>query len=198
MDLNCLYRCFDALVKDGFAEFPIFDFLTGCRKNETRKVEYNHSHILIIEGIHALNPLIINGFDKDLFYKAYISVASEYTNHEMVILSKEEIRLIRRMVRDIKNRNTAVEATLSMWKTVIEGEKIYIDPYQDTANYFIDSILQYEPGMLKPVVTPLLESVEKTSEHWQWVQMLLEAVSLFTDIPISDLPRDSLLNEFLS
>lgn len=198
LDLECLYKCLKDLMNIGYAEFPVFDFHTAKRKGSTKKIEYGNNHILIIEGIHALNPLIINGFDPNKFYRAYISVSSEYTNHDMVVLSRSEIRLIRRIVRDIESRNTTADETMSMWRAVIDGEKKYIRPYKQSADYFINSILAYEPCMFKEVVIPLLNGIPRSSTNWEWGQMLAEATCLFDSIPVSLLPERSLLNEFLS
>lgn len=198
IDVQHLYYCFDSLFKKGSADFPIFDFTTAKRKEKTNKIEYDNDHILVVEGIHALNPIITNGFDPKMFYNAYISVSSEYKNHEMVVLSRYEMRLIRRMVRDIRNRNTDVEQTMSMWKSVRQGEKQYITPFKGSADFIIDSILPYEPGLFCNIAVPLLEDIPVSSKNWEWSQMLIEALRLFKNIPLSYLPKQSLLNEFLS
>lgn len=198
LDLEYLYRCLKDLLTVGYAQFPVFDFPTAKRKTKTRRISYDSEHILIIEGIHALNPLIINGIASDKFYRVYISVSSEYWDHDMVILSRYELRLIRRMVRDVKNRNIPADETLSMWKTVRGGEKMYIAPFEESADYFVDSILAYEPGMFKNAADSVLRTIPKSSKNWEWAQMLLEALALFEHIPLSHLPKQSLLNEFLS
>jgi len=200
LDVPYLHHCFEELLTRGHADFPIFDFTTGCRSDQTRRIVYGNGHILILEGIHALNPSLSQRYNDNTFFKTFISIASEYTTNsgKRVLLDRHELRLIRRMVRDLGHRNASVEDTMSMWKSVRKGERLYITPYKDSADYKINSILDYEPGIFQPILMPLLKTVDPNSHYYKWLHYLYDVLCHFQPLPLDKLPEQSLLHEFVS
>lgn len=197
IDIKMVHRCIKDLMETGESEFPMFDFGTAKRLDATRHIEVDENHVVIIEGIHALNPKITNDYEKSYFYKVFISVASFYVGDNKTILSKYDIRLIRRMVRDIRHRNSGLEETLSMWKSVRSGEKLYISPFKGCADYLIDSLHDYEVSLYYQVFEPLVKEVSSDSIYYNKLNELCMGLSKFKQISIEYLPENSLLHEFL-
>ena len=106
LDIGLLHSCFGELVKNGFAMFPVFDFHSGERINDAKKVELSENDVIIVEGLHALNPVISETLPRENLLEIYISVASRFYNGDEVLLSKRDLRFIRRMVRDFQFRNS--------------------------------------------------------------------------------------------
>ncbi|MBQ4100830.1 MAG: nucleoside kinase [Oscillospiraceae bacterium] len=198
LDLKKIEHCFEELFKEGKAEFPIFDFCTKKRSDKINEVMLHDDDILIIEGIHALNPTIANGFDKSKFIRLYITVRSEFCDeNEEVILHSPNIRLLRRMIRDYYKRNTKIEDTLEMWSSVRAGEYRYIRPFRDTADIKIDSTHEYEPCIYHQYLCPLIETVSPDSVHYLTLQELKTVLDGFGKISKDNIPDASLLHEFV-
>lgn len=198
LDLPLLHDCFDELLEMGRAEFPIFDFTVGRRAENTRHMHLGPRDILIIEGLHALNPLITNTLPDDRLVRIYISLSSRIYNEDMgIVLNKRNMRFVRRMVRDYKFRNSSTENTYLMWDGVLEGEELYLMPYRDHADIRINSVHIYEPCVFRDEALELLEQVEPSSEHFPSAQRLMRALRKFEALPSHLVPDSSLLREFL-
>ena len=160
--------------------------------------ELKKDDVIIVEGLHALNPVITQGLDESHIYKVYISVSSRVTDDEgRVIFSKRNLRLVRRMIRDYHYRNTPVEKTFSQWPEVLKGEGKYIFPYEKNARYRIDSFHPYESCIFRNEAVELLDTVEKDSRFYPLAEQLKEDFSKLRPIDISKMPNDSLLREFI-
>ncbi len=175
---------------------PIFNFLIG-QKEYRDKVQLGENDILIIEGIHGLNPTILTSIPKENKYKIYLSPLTglNLDNHNRV--STTDNRLLRRMVRDNKTRGKSVITTLEEWSKVRKGEEENIFPYQDEAECVFNSALIYELGVLKTYVEPLLYSVDTESPYYSEARRLINMLKMFLPIPSEDIPQDSLLREFI-
>ena len=198
LDINLIHRTFSDLIEKRTAQVPEFDFVSGTRKPETRKLELKKDDLIIVEGIHALNPIITKGLDESHITKVYISVSSRVTDDSgRVVFSKRNLRLVRRMIRDYHYRNTSVEKTLSQWQEVLKGEDKYIFPFERNASFRIDSFHPYEPCLFKSEAVELLGTVGEDSSVYPIASELKNTFSELDTIDMSKLPADSLLREFV-
>ena len=198
LDIDLIRRTFSDLIEKRTAQVPEFDFVSGTRKPETRKLELKKDDLIIVEGIHALHPIITNGLDDSHITKVYISVSSRVTDDSgRVIFSKRNLRLVRRMIRDYHYRNTSVEKTLSQWQEVLKGEDKYIFPFERNASFRIDSFHPYEPCLFKSEAVELLGTVGEDSGVYPIASELKNSFSELDTIDMSKLPADSLLREFV-
>ena len=198
LDIDLIHRTFSDLIEKRTAQVPEFDFVSGTRKPETRKLELKKDDLIIVEGIHALNPVITKGLDESHITKVYISVSSRVTDDSgRVVFSKRNLRLVRRMIRDYHYRNTSVEKTLSQWQEVLKGEDKYIFPFERNASFRIDSFHPYEPCLFKSEAVELLGTVGEDSGVYPIASELKNSFSELDTIDMSKLPADSLLREFV-
>jgi len=201
LDLENIERCFARLFEDGRALFPRYDFTLQKSIPEAHEITIGERDILIIEGIHALNPLIRGGLGEDMFIRLYVRTATEYVADGKVVISPEDTREVRRMVRDYYYRATSLERTLDLWEAVMEGEMKYIRPYIGEADCMINTAYDYEPNVFHNYLFPLLkQALEEGSgngRHMAEFIRLKEAFDLFEDIPAEAVPKSSMLREFI-
>lgn len=198
LDIDLIHKTFSDLIEKRTAQVPEFDFVSGTRKPETKRVELKKDDLIIVEGIHALNPIITKGLDESHITKVYISVSSRVTDDAgRVIFSKRNLRLVRRMIRDYHYRNTSVEKTLSQWPEVLKGEDKYIFPFERNASFRIDSFHPYEPCLFKSEAVELLKNVGEDSDVYPIASELKNSFSELETIEMSKLPANSLLREFV-
>ena len=143
-------------------EVPVFDFLTGKRAKEGIVMQLHPDEPLIIEGIHALNPMLLNDdIDRDKLFRVYVSALTTLNIDDHNRIHTTDARLLRRLVRDYETRGASMEHTLSMWPSVRRGEEKWIFPYQENADALFNTTLVYEVSVLKKYVYPLLQEVPK-------------------------------------
>lgn len=203
-DYECLeaidLKLFDSqlsdLLKGKEVTIPTFNFALG-KKEYRDKLTLQSDDIIVIEGIHALDPKILTNIPRENKFKIYISPLTELNMDNQNRISTTDNRLLRRIIRDNRTRGYDVEHTLRSWASVREGEEKYIFPYQDEANYTINSALIYEIGVLKTYVEPLLYSVPNDSPYYEEAKRLINFLRLFLPIPADDIPQDSILREFI-
>lgn len=176
---------------------PEYNFLTGEREYKNKYVELKENDLIIVEGIHALNEDLTTTIDKKHKLKIYIAPLTQLNidNHNRIHTS--DTRKLRRIIRDNKHRGYNATDTLNSWKKVREGEEIWIYPFQDSADYIINSSLIYELGVLKTYVEPLLFSVLETDEQYPEAIRLINFLRNFLPIPSDAVPTDSVLREFI-
>ena len=175
---------------------PKFDFYTGEKKFK-EEMTLGPTDILLIEGIHALNPKLLSDIDRELKYKIYLSPLTSVNIDRDNRVYMTDTRLLRRMIRDNRTRGYTVSDTLKIWKDVREGEEKYIFPYQDEADYVFDTALIYEFCILKTYVMPLLYSVKSDDPNYSEALRLMKVLNVFLPIPSEAIPADSILREFL-
>ncbi len=197
LDLDCLNRFFKDLLETNHAQAPVFDFNTGCRSDQVIDLKIDDNFVVIIEGIHALNPIITGEHYAGSFCKLYISPKSEFELDGRVVLNSRNIRLIRRIVRDYHFRSSSAVNTLNMWKHVVTGEDVYIRPYRTTADFWIDSTYFYEPMIFHHDLLPILAEVPDDSPYSDRCKALGKILDLFYDLEKEVVPADSLLREFI-
>lgn len=198
LDLELLWKCFRELIETGKADFPRYDFNIKKQIMGENHIEIGAKDILIIEGIHALNPVISEKLDKDSFINLYIEATAEFSNGDKVLLKAGDTRMIRRMVRDYHHRASSLDNTMDMWKGVIDGEDKYIRPYIHLADYIVNTSHDYEPNIFHHYLFPLLEeALGKGSDYEETYKRLEYALDQFDDISKEYMPKDSLLQEFI-
>lgn len=215
LDLKYLNKFIDNLLTKHKAKMPIFNFVTGEREKDYTDVVIDNNTIIIMEGLHALNPNLIADHKKEI-YKIYISLNANYTKNNNLLLSAKSIRLIRRITRDFYTRGYGVLETITSWHNVCEGEDKWVKPFKNTANYIIDSVHEYElllyarytrpiikELILKENVKSLLDNEKDYDKRTLLLNYLNKAKSLYSvldkanSINKQNMPSTSLLWEFV-
>jgi uridine kinase len=196
LNLERLNHDLKGLISGREMTLPKYDFLTG--KSEEGENIHLHAHqIIILEGIHGLNPDLVPGISQDQVFRVYISALTQLNLDHHNRVSTTDTRLIRRIVRDAKNRGYSPQETISRWESVRRGEKRYIYPFQENADVMFNSALVYELSALKPLVEPLLRQVPFGCPEHIEVKRLLALLEWFLPIDTEMIPDDSLLREFI-
>jgi uridine kinase len=176
-------------------EIPKFNFVTGEREYRGKHfVKMKENEIVIIEGIHCLNPRFLPSVDP---YRIYISALTPLNIDEHNRISSSDLRMLRRMARDIKHRGTNPQETIKSWHKVRAGEEENIFPYQENADVIFNSSLVYEVPMMKIIVEPMLFTVPKDSDEWIEAKRMLKFLDFFLAYPSDLVPKNSILQEFL-
>lgn len=196
IDVKLFNNQIEKLLKGVSVVTPTYDFITG-KKNFNRPLKLEENDILIIEGLHALNEEISQRISKKNKYKIYISPLIYLNIDDDNRISLTDIRLLRRMVRDYYTRGHSPSKTLASWQDVRRGEEKYVFPHQDDANVIFNTFLVYELGVLKTYVEPLLYSVPPEDPEYHTAIRLLEVLKLVLPIPSNDVPKLSILREFI-
>jgi uridine kinase len=194
--LDKLEQCMRELITEGRTMLPKFDFHHGKPSDETYELVIQPNSFVVFEGIHAINPYFEQHLPPDNLFKVFINTVSPFMEGGRKAVARREIRLVRRMIRDEKYRNSPILNTLEMWQQVVRGENEYMFPYVDTVNYLIDTTHAYEPCVFAPIILPKLKSVPPDSEYIDTVNRLIEVLSRFEYLPLEKMPKDALLREF--
>ena len=201
MDIEKLNRDMTALLSGERIEIPAFNFKIGEREYHGDFLQIDDSDVIIMEGIHSLNPQMTYMLDDSDKYKIYISPLNQlYINkagQDPVKVSTIDSRLLRRMIRDYRTRGSDVERTISMWKSVRAGEEKYIFPYEKEADVMFNSGLLYEYTAIRSAASPLLAAVPEKSEYYDEARRLLDFMNMFCDIDTSYIPLNSIIREFI-
>jgi len=198
LDLPLLHATLGGILLTGEGAIPKFDFAQGRRTDKPFMMKLNPGDAVIIEGLHALNPLITETLPADSLLKLYVSMSTRvYDEKGDVVLSKRDQRFIRRMVRDHKYRNSGVAETFDLWQDVVAGEDKYLFPFEDLAHVKLNSFHPYEPCVIKGEALGLLRAVEpQDAAFYEKARSLAENLERFAELPESAMPPDSLLREF--
>ena len=196
VDLKLFNSQLADLLKGEKVQVPTFNFGLG-KKEYRHELQLAKDDIIVIEGIHALNPKILTNIPRENKFKIYICPLTEINMDDHNRVSTTDNRLLRRIIRDNRTRNYSVEKTLAAWSKVRTGEEKYIFPYQDEADFTMNSALIYEIGALKTYVEPLLYSVPYDSPYYEESKRLLNFLRIFLPIPADEIPKDSVLREFI-
>lgn len=196
IDLDLFNTQMAELLEGKTVNIPTYNFLLGVKEYKD-ELTLEKGGILLIEGIHALNPKVLEAVDSKVKYKIYLSALTELNldNHNRV--STTDNRLLRRMIRDSRNRGYKVEDTLKSWPIVRRGEEKYIFKYQDEADFVFNTALIYEIGVLKTYLEPLLYDIDITSPYYEEAKRLINFLRAFMPIPEKNIPNDSILREFI-
>ena len=199
--LDALEQCMQEILHKGQTILPRFDFQTGSPSEITEELTVGRDAVVIFEGIHAINPLFEYHMPHERVYKLFVNTVTPVYDGAEKVLSRRDIRLTRRMLRDERFRNSPLKNTLSMWPQVVMGENEYMFPYVDTVDYLIDTTHAYEPcifaGLLVPALVALRECAETYSLYEPVIERMIASLSRFEHIPPEMLPEDSMLCEFI-
>lgn len=200
LDVALLRECVAALLSGGEVQMPRFDFTVSRRAPKRYPLKLADDQLLVMEGIHGLNPALHEGFDPSLIAKVYISELTclNLDNHNRIRTT--DARLLRRIVRDHQFRNTPPEETLAMWNSVRRGEEKWIFPYQEQADFVFNSALHYELPVLKRYAYELLKAIPPENPVYLSSRRLLKILHYMlpaTDEALREIPPLSLLREFI-
>ncbi|MFA5468267.1 MAG: nucleoside kinase [Sphaerochaetaceae bacterium] len=199
LDLELFRDNLEELYGGKEVDLPSFDFKNGGQRYfKGEKISLAQNTILVIEGIHALNPTLLPALDSKTFFKIYISALTQLNLDDHNRISTTDNRILRRIVRDNRTRSTTAQMTLEMWPSVERGETRHIFPYQNHADIMVNSALEYELAVLKPYAEPLLKTVKPDAyEAYPTARRLLRFLENVYPIPSDLVPSDSLLREFI-
>ncbi len=188
-----------ALLDGKTVEIPTFNFKTGKREWNGHKLHLNADSVVIVEGLHALNPALLpNGLDTNKVFRLYISPLLPLNLDDHNRIPTSYLRLLRRIVRDYESRGTSVEKTIAMWDSVRRGEERWIFPYQENADVIFNSSTLYELAVLKKHIFPLLTAVPPEDESYDDVRSIVKILNYvrFADVD-DEIPPTSLVREFI-
>lgn len=197
LDLPFFEAQLKALLSGEEVELPRFNFTTGKREMSGKKLRVDEHMILILEGIHALNPALTPNIPAANKYKIYVSALTTILLDNHNYIPTTDNRLLRRIIRDYKYRNYSAEETIARWPSVRAGEDKWIFPYQEYADAMFNSALLFELAVLKENVEPVLRKVPNSCPEYSEAHRLLRFLSYFTPVQDKELPPTSLLREFL-
>ncbi len=203
------YECLEALDVEQFnrdmgellagkqVQLPTFNFKTGKREYSGKYTKLEKDDILVIEGIHGLNEKMSHSLPAECKYKIYISALTCLNIDEHNRIPTTDGRLLRRIVRDARNRGTAAEQTIEMWSSVRRGEEKYIFPFQEEADAMFNSAMIYELAVIKQYAEPLLFSIKRGEPGYHEAKRLLKFLEYFLGVSSEELPKNSLCREFV-
>ena len=197
VDLPFFEEQLSTLLNGGEVELPRYNFTTGKREMSGKKLRIDEHMILIIEGIHALNPTLTPHIPNENKYKVYVSALTTILLDNHNYIPTTDNRLLRRIIRDYKYRNYSAEETIARWPSVREGEEKWIFPYQENADAMFNSALLFELAVLKDYVEPVLRKVPNRCPEYSEAHRLLRFLNYFVSVQDKELPPTSLLREFL-
>lgn len=197
LDLERLNSDLRTLLDGGCINLPTYSFELGRRIERERRLQLDPDDVLLIEGIHGLNPELTRSLPSDDVFKVYVSALTSLSIDDHNWISTTDNRLLRRMVRDHKYRHTCALETLRRWPSVRRGEEKWIFPFQENADATFNSSLIFEIGVMKAYAEPLLRQVPHNLPLYSEAYRLLKLLSYFEPIPADQIPPTSLLREFL-
>lgn len=197
LDRDLFNRQMNDLINGNRVELPRFNFLVGTKEYKGDFLKLNKDDVLIIEGIHALNPIMTEFTPDENKYKIYIAPIATLNIDGYTKVSSTDIRLLRRIIRDYNTRGHNVERTLELWKNVKRGEEKYIFPYIDSVDFIFNSSLSYEPSVMKTFAQPLLLQVDRDSIYYSEAVRLYEFLNNFMPMETGNIPVDSIVREFI-
>lgn len=196
IDIPLFHQQLEDILAGKEIKIPTYDFHIGKKLWTGKTLQLNSKSILVVEGIHCLNPLISKGIHPDLIYKVFASALTSLAMDKHNPIHSNDNRLIRRMVRDYRYRGYSAKDSLSRWLSVRKGEEKWIFPYQEEADSMFNSAILCELSILKHFAMPLLNEVNETSDEYTEAMRLKKLLGYFVEIPEDDVPQSSILREF--
>ena len=197
LDIELFNHDMSALLGGERISLPTYNFRTGKREYKGNFKQLGKNDILVLEGIHGLNGKLSYSLPESSKLKIYISALTQLNIDEHNNLPTTDGRMIRRMVRDARNRNISARETIAMWDSVRRGEEQYIFPFQEEADLMFNTALIYELAVLKQYAEPLLFEIDKECKEYTEAKRLLKFLDYFLPVPSEDIGRNSILREFI-
>ena len=196
IELPLFEKCIKELLEKGRAKFPEYDFTQEKRVEEAIDIEIDNGFI-IVEGIHALNPLLLDLLPKEETFAIYAGLREEYSFRGQRILPTRDIRMLRRMIRDHKYRGHTPQKTISMWQSVCDGEDKYIKIFKPNADLLLDTSFSYEILIMHSALQDFAQYADSTPEGVRLAQ-LLKVFENIGYLPVGSMPAHSMLGEFFN
>ncbi len=197
LDLELFNEHLQKLLEGKTVQMPTFNFVTGSREYRGKKITLNANQPLLIEGIHGLNDLLTKSVPPSAKVKIYISPLTKLRLDEHNLVSRSNVRLLRRLVRDNRFRAHNAQATIKQWQYVLQGEEEYILPYQENTDIMFNTSLLYELAALKKYAQPLLQEITSEQKEYTMARQLLDLLELVQSIEDEEIPSNSILKEFI-
>ena len=197
LDLDLINEQFNALFRGEEVELPKYDFQSGKSKKSGNKLKMNDNNVLVVEGIHALNPELTAHIPQEQIFRVYASALTTILLDNHNYIPTTDNRLLRRVIRDYKYRGVSAQETIHRWPSVRAGENKWIFPFQENADAMLNTAMLYELAVIKTQAEPLLQQVPENCEEYAEAYRLLKFLKYFKGIPYNNLPPTSLLREFL-
>ena len=197
LDLDLINEQFNALFRGEEVELPKYDFQSGKSKKSGNKLKMHDNNVLVVEGIHALNPELTAHIPQEQIFRVYASALTTILLDNHNYIPTTDNRLLRRIIRDYKYRGVSAQETIHRWPSVRAGENKWIFPFQENADAMLNTAMLYELAVIKMQAEPLLQQVPENCEEYAEAYRLLKFLKYFKGIPYNNLPPTSLLREFL-
>ena len=197
LNIPLINEQFNALFRGEEVELPKYNFQTGMSEKSGKKLHLGENNILLVEGIHALNPALTEQIADDKKFKIYASALTTILLDDHNYIPTTDNRLLRRIVRDYKYRGCSAQDTIHRWPSVRAGENKWIFPYQEQADVMFNTALLFELAVIKPQAEEVLEQVPENCEEYAEAYRLRKFLKYFAPLPFRNLPPTSLLREFL-
>lgn len=197
LDIDLFNRHMKELTEGKTVELPEFDFKLGTKNYNGKYLTLKEKDILIVEGIHALNPILTEYTKDENKYKIYIAPIATLNIDGYTKISSSDTRFLRRMIRDYTTRGHSVEKTFELWNNVKKGEELYIFPFVNSANWIYNTSLIYEPSVVKTYAQSLLLQVPKECKYYSDARRLFEYLNNFLPMETKGIPIDSIIREFI-
>jgi len=197
IDLDLFNNTLNKLLNKEEVNIPTYNFKIGKKEYYDKYVKLKENSIILIEGLHCLNDELLPKIDNKYKYKVYLSPFIPLNIDKHNYISTLDLRLIRRIIRDNRDRNKNINKTFDRWQSVRNGEEKYIFPYIHQADVIINTALPYELGVEKVYVEPLLRSISVDSDYYEEARRLLNFLKMFYPIPGEYVTRDSIIREFI-
>ena len=197
LDLDLINEQFNALFRGEEVELPKYDFQSGKSKKSGNRLKMNDNNVLVVEGIHALNPELTAHIPQEQIFRVYASALTTILLDNHNYIPTTDNRLLRRIIRDNKDRGVSAQETIHRWPSVRAGENKWIFPFQENADAMLNTAMLYELAVIKMQAEPLLQQVPENCEEYAEAYRLLKFLKYFKGIPYNNLPPTSLLREFL-
>ena len=188
---------FNALFRGEEVELPKYNFQTGMSEKSGKKLHLGENNVLLVEGIHALNPVLTEQIADEKKFKIYASALTTILLDDHNYIPTTDNRLLRRIVRDHKHRGCSAQDTIHRWPSVRAGENKWIFPYQEQADVMFNTAMLFELAVIKPQAEEVLEQVPENCEEYAEAYRLRKFLKYFAPLPFRNLPPTSLLREFL-
>ena len=197
LDLDLINEQFNALFRGEEVELPKYDFQSGKSRKSGNRLKMTDNNVLVVEGIHALNPELTAHIPQEQIFRVYASALTTILLDNHNYIPTTDNRLLRRIIRDYKYRGVSAQETIHRWPSVRAGENKWIFPFQENADAMLNTAMLYELAVIKMQAEPLLQQVPENCEEYAEAYRLLKFLKYFKGIPYNNLPPTSLLREFL-
>ena len=197
VDVDLFTEQMNALLRHEVVDLPTYNFIKGEKEYGQRITQLHEDQLIVIEGIHGLNPELTKGIDDKEKFKIYISPLTQLTIDRYHRIPTTDARMLRRMVRDYRTRNVSAADTIASWYSVRKGEEKNIFPYQENADIIFNSATVYELSVLKAFIVPLLYKIDKTMPEYITANRLIKFMEYFLCAGTDAIPNNSLIKEFV-